>query len=285
MGKRVFFLAIVVVAVGLAWFVLDVNVAEMKALAGPYETKNASHFPSSAGTMCAEEADTQGPACLEMERKILATTLRIEIRTWIIYIEGQGYTTLSSNGHGTVVGDRYFLTHNHFDLPLLQLLSDGKDGEFAEVNLYAAEGELLWQGSLTTAAVALDDSETLLLEFEDRNGNGLFETLGLPSAEFAAGEVATLTVGTEGAQINWDESQAQVQWATVQGTLTERGTPIVRLDDCLVPGASGGGVFVGGIHVANNWSRSVGCGETDIGEAVKHSTAALNSAELVAAIR
>jgi len=84
----------------------------------------------------------------------------------------QGYTRLFYGGHGTVINGRYLFTHNHFKLPLLEMLADDGDDEYATVTLYGSNGEFFWQGPLTTAVVTFDNSETLLLEFLDRNGRG-----------------------------------------------------------------------------------------------------------------
>lgn len=283
MGKRVFFLMIVAIVGGLTWFVVDVGLAETKASTEPHDTQSATFSHSNAEPMCASDGGSHSPDCQAMEQRILATTLRIEVRTWIIYVEGKGYQRLSSVGHGTVLAGRYLLTHNHFGLPLLELLSDDWDGEFATVTLYTAQGELLWQGPLTTAAVAFDDSETLLLEFRDREGRGLFDSLGLPSADFAAGGAEQIAVGSEVAQINWDEHQAHVQWTKVRAAENEGDTPVIRLASCPIHGASGGGVFLDGAHIANNWSSSRACFETGRDDAQLFSIAALNSAELLAA--
>jgi len=282
MGKKLFFMMILVIVSGLTWFVVDVGVAEVKAFTGTAEIGKAVDSTSSIEAMCANEAAGQSSICREMEQKILATTLRIEIRTWIIYVEGVGYTTLSSSGHGTVMNGRYLLTHNHFQLPLLELFAD-HNGEFATVTLYTAAGDLLWEGPLTTTAVGFDDTETLLLEFLTRDGRGLFESLGLPSAEFLTEGVAPVGTGTTMAQVNWDEDQAFVQWTKVKAVADDKGTPIVDLADCLIPGASGGGVFLNGAHVANNWSRSAGCVENAGDVSLLYSTAALNSSELLVA--
>jgi hypothetical protein len=221
--------------------------------------------------------------CEEMEQKILSTTLRIEIKTSIIYVEGQGYSSLFSNGHGTVMGGRYLLTHNHFRLPLLELLADDFNGKLATITLYTADGNLLWQGPLTTAAVAFEDSETLLLEFLDKNGQGLFGSLGIRSADFAADGSPQITAGASVAQVNWDNEQATVQWTRVKELFNEAGTPVLQLADCIIPGSSGGGVFFKGEHLANNWIRSMGCVEGSNDVSLLYSTAALNSAELLAA--
>lgn len=230
-----------------------------------------------------DSADGVTLACQEMEQMILSTTLRIEIKTWIIYIEGQGHASLFSNGHGTVMDGRYLLTHNHFRLPLLELLADDFNGSLATITLYTADGKLLWQGPLTTAAVAYDDAETLLIEFLDKDGHGLFDSLGVPSANFLTVGKQQISPGATVAQVNWDNEQAFVQWTEIEAALSDDGTPVVKLTDCLVPGSSGGGVFLDGEHFANNWSTSGGCFEAAGDEALLHSTAALNSSEILAA--
>jgi hypothetical protein len=273
MGKKLFFMMMVVIVSGLTWFAVDISLAEMNT---------STEAVSNSEALCAGEAASQSSICQELEERILAVTLRIEIRTWIIYVEGEGYTTLASSGHGTVMGGRYLLTHNHFQLPLLELFAD-HNGEFATVTLYTAAGDLLWEGPLTTAAVAFDDTETLLLEFLARDGSGIFETLDVPSADFGAKGVAPLVTGTTVAQVSWDEEQAFVQWAQVKALADEKGTSVIDLNECLIPGSSGGGVFLNGTHIANNWSRSAGCVEGADDAVLLYSTAALNSAELLAA--
>lgn len=277
MGKKIFFM--IVIASGIAWLSLSGGAIEKVLASGPVAAMNSIN-----SFMDSQAINNEIPN-EDLEQSILASTLRIEIRTWIIYVKGQGYTTLSSNGHSTVLEGRYLLTHNHFKLPLLDLLADDFNGELATITLYTADGNFLWRGPLTTAGVAFDDSETLLIEFLDKDGRGLFESLGVPSADFMAGEEAPVAAGSAVAQINWDQNRAFVQWTKVQVVLNEEDTPVVRLADCLIPGASGGGVFINGAHIANNWSRSTGCGKASYDEALHHSTAALNSAELLASVR
>lgn len=275
MGKKIFFM--IVIVSGIAWLDLNEGVIEKVLANGPADAINSVTSFSESQPISDETANE------ELEQSILASTLRIEIKTWIIYVEGQGYMTLSSNGHGTMLDGRYLLTHNHFKLPLLDLLADDFNGELATITLYTADGNFLWRGPLTTAGVVFDDSETLLIEFLDKDGRGLFESLGVPSANFMAGEAAPITAGTTVAQINWDQYQAQVQWTKVQATFNEGNTPVVRLADCLIPGASGGGVFLDGVHIANNWTSSLGCREASQYKAKQNSTAALNSTELLTA--
>jgi hypothetical protein len=120
------------------------------------------------------------------------------------------------------------------------------------------------------------------LEFEDENGGGLFESLGVPSADFATASSQPIEAGMEVAQLNWDKNTAYVQWANVESIYEKGDAEVLELSSCLVPGSSGGGVFVNGVHIANNWSRSIGCGESAAGEIQPYSLAALNTTELVA---
>ena len=105
--------------------------------------------------------------------------------------------------------------------------------------------------------------------------------LGVPSAQFMAWQDANLQVGSEVAQLNWDGQTAHVEWAHIQAIHNEENAPHIELDNSLQQGASGGGVFLNGVHIANNWARLTGF--DDKGAAVEqYSIAALNvmSAEI-----
>ncbi len=92
-------------------------------------------------------------------------------------------------------------------------------------------------------------------------------------------------MGKTVAQVNWDEQQAFVQWSSIKAVTTAEGTNVVTVEECLVPGSSGGGVFVDGIHIGNNWFRSQGCIEHNSDISTLYSTAALNSAEIAENVR
>ena len=292
MDKRIISIMMIVIS-GVFWFVLAEDTINIVSAISSEELRNsdgsllenaAVSVKTTNETTCDTTTENVS-SCRKMEQRILSSTLRIEIRTWIIYVEGEGYATLFSNGHGTVMDGRYLLTHNHFKLPLLELLADEFNGELATITLYTADGNILWQGPLTTAGVVFDDSETLLLEFLDRDGRGLFKSLGIPSAEIVAEETVPVSTGTTVAQVNWDEDKAYVQWTKVKDVSNDADTPIIDLAECLIPGSSGGGVFLNGEHIANNWSRSMGCIEASDDETLLYSTAALNPVELLAASR
>jgi hypothetical protein len=290
MSKQISLMILIVIS-GLVYFGLGERVEAMVSgtalvdqpnVVNSFAGRTSSSAVSQDGSTCAGATTRDSSACLEAEQQILATTLRIEIRTWIMYVEEQGYISYYGDGHGTVMGGRYLLTHNHFQVPLLDLLADSEKSELATVTLYTSDGQQLWQGPLTAIEVASEDSESLLLEFQDQDGRGFFEKLGIPSADLDALTPTSIQVGTEVAQINWDRNRAHVQWTKVMAITHNGGTPVIRLSDCIVLGASGGGVFVDNIHIANNWSRSFTCDGSSDGATPFLSTAALNSTALVA---
>jgi hypothetical protein len=82
--------------------------------------------------------------------------------------------------------------------------------------------------------------------------------------DFTAGETTTVSPGSKVAQINWDLYQAYVQWTEVRVVSNEGDTPVIRLEDCLILGASGGGVFLNGVPIAINWSPSPCCQKATI---------------------
>lgn len=284
MSKQMTLIILAIIS-GLSYLGIGERTAAMGSDLGLVERQNAvaSFSERDNHTTCSAAAPERPLACLEKEQKILAMTLKIEISSWIMYVEDQGYVSYFSNGHGTVMDGRYLVTHNHFQLPLQDLLADEQKSQLATVTLYRFDGEQLWQGPLTAMRVVFEDSETLLLEFQDQNGRGLFEALGIPSADFELMPQAAIQPGAEVAQINWDLNRAYVQWTNVKTRTLVSGTSVIRLSDCIVAGSSGGGVFVEGVHIANNWSRAHVCDEGTEDETQYHSTAALNSVELLAA--
>jgi hypothetical protein len=216
--------------------------------------------------------------CQEMEQQILASTVRVEWALWGRNKAG-GMCAQGSSGHATVQGGRYLVTHNHVrSAPL----SVQREGELINVSLHSAEGELLWQGPLVASQVIVEDAETLVLDLGDHGGRGLLEELGLVSAEVLDLGSVALEPGMELAQVDWDGERAHVDWVVVEAVVMESGTPRLELDNVVMPGASGGGVYWNGQHVANNWyiaSRS----EVNSGAVVReYSVAALNSVQAAA---
>jgi hypothetical protein len=231
---------------------------------------------------CVQPLPDEAQACYEREQQILATTVRIKMHGWIeSEVGGEPIIISRIMGHATIKDGRYLVTHNH----LGQALAAFADGAVTGVSLYKVNGEtILPEAPLTTFTVAAADAQTLLLEFEDDGGHGLFDTLSLPSAEFKAWDLLSLQPGMEVAQVNWDGATVSVQWVTIEAIITDDGTPRLQLGNVLRSGSSGGGVFWHGYHIANNWSRTL-VRDNESGEIVrKFSTVALNSPSIVTPI-
>ncbi len=99
-----------------------------------------------------------------------------------------------------------------------------------------------------------EEGQTLILDFGELGGQGLFDLFGVPSAHFDTGR--TIPAGADVAQVNWDGGRARIDWVPVRESRTEDGVSILVLPNELLRGASGGGIFYNGRHVANNWSTS-----------------------------
>jgi len=228
---------------------------------------------ASAEPSCARPEPGRVDWCRHLEERILATTVRIELLGWRGTGDERSPLVLANRAHATVKDGRYLVTHNHFEPSLATL---GR--RYSAISLYRANGEiLLSQAPMTAFTVVTGDAETLLLEFLDEAGNGLFESSGLPSAQFAAWETLALRPGAEMAQINWNGGVTEVQWVGIEDVITDNDTPRIEMHSLIGPGASGGGVFRQDTHVANNWFRVV-TREAERGQIVdSYSTAALNT--------
>jgi hypothetical protein len=209
----------------------------------------------------------------QIEEQILKSTVRVLVQSLTVKADESGYELDDTLGHATVMGDRYLVTHNHFDIPLSIRPQEGDPGAYGQVLLYNAAGDLVFKGPLSDFELVREDKETLVFAYKE---GGLFEKLGFTSAEFVDWTMLSLRPGMELAQVDWDGQTTRVDWATIQEVDVEDGVPRLVLNDGAIPGASGGGVFWDGAHVANNWrlEEQVGPGGEVVGELT---TVALNS--------
>lgn len=209
----------------------------------------------------------------ELEERILAATVRIELLGWRGTGDERAPVTVANRAHATIKDGRYLVTHNHFEPSLAW-----STGRYSAVSLYKANGEILLnQAPMTAFRVVTGDAEALVLEFLNETGDGLFESLALPSADFAAGERLGLRPGMEVAQVNWNGRTTEVQWVGINRVIDDGATPYLEMASLIEQGSSGGGVFWQGIHVANNWFRVV-TRDTDRRQILdSYSTAALNT--------
>jgi hypothetical protein len=198
----------------------------------------------------AEASGINNNARQEMEAKILNSTVRIVVQTWVVQPGDSGYEIDHAVGHATVMDGRYLVTHNHFPIPLSIHPQEGDPESFGKVFIYNAQGQLLVEAPLSDFELVLEEEEILVFAY---NGGGLFEGSGIESAEFKDWGSLTLEAGMEVAQIDWDGETTRVDWTTIQEMKLEDGAPRLVLEDGAIPGASGGGIFWNGFHVANNW--------------------------------
>ncbi len=198
---------------------------------------------------CSEPSELNAAACREMEEQILNSTVRITIESWVVAPDEGGYDIDHSVGHATVMDGRYLVTHNHFSVPLPDELAEGAEA-YGVVYLYDIRGRRLFKGPLSDFEMAVEAGETLVFAHKEA---GFFEALGLRSAEFESWTSLSLESGMEVAQVDWDGETTRVDWVQVKELIIEAGAPRLILADGVLPGASGGGIFWQGIHVANNW--------------------------------
>jgi hypothetical protein len=151
-------------------------------------------------------------------------------------------------------------------------------GRLIKLSIFKADGTMILKDAPFGAfEAAITDPQTLQFDFGDYGGQGLFGAIGMPSADFRSWETLPLQPGTEVAQIDWDGATAHVDWVRVTAVHLVGDTPYLELDNFVQQGASGGGVFYDGYHIANNWFRSTDRA-ADSGEVVRQaSVAALNN--------
>ena len=218
---------------------------------------------------------TNAELCTAQEAEILASVVRIVFHG--NFQKGQHSDFRGSVGHGTVMNGRYLLTHNHFSIDLVTLSSTNHQG-VTGFSLYNAAGQTVVRNApVGTFQVSAQENQALVLDF----GQAYFDGLGLASASFQTTENSGLAAGVEVAQLDWDGERAYVVWTTVTQVVAHHTSPFVTLDNFVMPGASGGGVFWQGHHIANNWA-DVTVTNTDSGAFQEaFSLAALNSQSLI----
>ena len=224
---------------------------------------------------CARPTPEIAGDCAMQEAAILASTVQLVMRT-DCHDEGGVINKAMDVSLGTVLSDRYVVTHNHFTEPLTETVA----GCVTSLDLVGAGGRLLLKNAPMQAYEArLAGPEMILLDFGDY---GLLTTLGLLSAACNPAASAMLLPGMEVAQVDWDGARMFVRWVTLTNVRREAGAGVVELDYFAAHGASGGGVFYEGFHIANNWYRT--SLQTATGDRTEESTvAALNSCAFVTA--
>ena len=250
----------------------------------PYErlANQKVHPTGASGPSCANPKPDEEQKCKELEQQILASTVRIEWNLWVQDDDGNGYSRKDRISQATVKQGRYLVTHNHSEV----LQSDAKKKQFNRVSVFTADGIPIWpKGPIYTLIITVEDEETLVLDFGDYGGQGLFALWGISSSEFKAWDSVALQPGMEVAQVVWNGSRAHVAWVTIDDVVTEHGTPRLELDNLVTFGASGAGVFWNGYHIANNWCQATAYYDDKAAIPRQYSVAALNSLQVAARLK
>jgi hypothetical protein len=222
---------------------------------------------------CREASPERGSHCAQLEAQILSSTVRVYFETWVVTAGEDGYMMSASVGHATVKDGRYLVTHNHTGIPLSIRERAGDPDSYTQVFLYDAAGELRHKGPLSDFSIVVEDMETLVLAHKEENYLG---ALGFRSAAFKSCSQLELAVGMEVAQIDWDGESSRVDWVPVSDFIVDTGVSRIILADGAKVGASGGGIFLQGFHIANNWRIEEKL--DNLGNVISQiSTAALNS--------
>ena len=243
-----------------------------KGFTESFETRQ-QRTPITAEDLCAQAALASSLTCETLEQQILASVVRLSVRGPAVDDHGQ---YADSIGHGTVVAGRFLVTHNHFPVDVAFLEQVPHNGA-AAVSLYRASGEKIVLEALPDVfTVVYEDRETLVLDFGTIEDKGFFEAKGLQSARLSTWPEIQLGPGMHVAQVDWDGERAHIDWVAVDKIVTQEGTPRLVLSHGVSRGASGGGVFWNGYHIANNWSlvESIGTNGTVLSQVT---VAALNS--------
>jgi hypothetical protein len=245
-------------------------------VAGPVSEDISDRFVKANGSGMTSDMlpSTSTGTRQQIEERILKSTIRFYIETWIVKSDESGFDMDTVSGHGTLKDGRYLVTHNHFSTPPSGGLHEPAPDVYALVTLTDGDGQALFRGPLSDFEIVWEDPETLVIAHKDED---LFERLGFVSAEFKDWSSVPLEAGMEVAQVDWDGTTTRVDWTTVQEVSVDDGTPRLVLADDVTLGASGGGIFWQGNHIANNWLQVQELGPS--GELIDSTTkVALNSA-------
>jgi hypothetical protein len=201
----------------------------------------ASYQPPAA-LSCIDPLPDAKLRCEAISRRILASTVRV-----MFFSDGPVRI-----GHGTVVGGRYVITHNHYATYQPDVVGQGLAGA-PHISVALANGEFILRNApISNFTIVVAEPGMLLIDFQTIDGTGFFDYHGIPSAPLTVWEPSAVKPGSEVAQVNWDGETTFVEWARVSSIRDADPVPALEIDNFIKLGASGGGVFYDGQHIANN---------------------------------
>lgn len=196
-----------------------------------------------------KEVVCRSEACAQVEAAVLRSTVRIHLQAWRMKADESGFELEESLGHATLRNGRTLVSHNHFEI-LEQV--DVPDTAISVV-IYDSSGRYLFSSPLTDFAMSLEGDETRVFEMKYEYDQLQMAGAGIVSAQFDDWHSLDLKPGMAVAQIDWDGTATRVDWTVIEEVITGDGLPRVILSEGVTRGGSGGGVFLNGIHIANNW--------------------------------
>lgn len=230
---------------------------------------------------CQRPLPWQAGRCREMEQAILDSTVQIVFHGWLEVENGYEVERIwGTRSHATVIDGRYLLTHNHFGLPLsqVQIYNKYSNGSLSGLSIYRTDGTaVLERVPLDIFVVTAEQRETVLLDFGIVAGEGFFTHLGLASAPVAQYDNFHLNPSDEVAQIDQDsQGNTKVVWSRITSIYQDNGLPMTVVDNYVEKGTSGGGLFLNGQHIGNNWLQFVHI-DPDTNKEYPRSVVALNT--------
>ena len=241
---------------------------------------NSEPLASASELSCANPIPSSVAVCQKMETHILKSTVRFLMYTPLMHVEGFGMRIVNGGGHATVKDGRYLVTHNHIDETIFAMLQAGDPDNLITIDIFNTDGEVILQVPGQALSIRIIENETVVFDFGEKDGVGIFAAHGLLSAQFVPQSSLTLLPGMEVAQIDWDGFSSHIDWVSIEEVTTVSDTSIIKVANCITLGASGGGIFWQGYHIGNNWSRNGTCSQESEPGMARNSSVALNS-ELV----
>ncbi len=266
---------------GKKTFARLVFLAIISAIIAPLAINGLALVPTLASpsrqTLSAETTTNDtGFTRAEMEARILAVTVRIEMHTWATF--GGHHKAITTYSHATILDGKYLVTHNHFKYDLAEQVPEfGEARGYTGISLRTTQGNLVLENApLASFRVVIEDPQTLVLAFIDEQGRGLFESAGLPSAETIDWQTIDLREGMPLAQVDWDGESAHVDWVPFEA-MNLGEVEHIEVNNFPRKGSSGSGVFWNGYHLGNTWAENIE-EDADSGEITRrYSIIALNS--------
>ena len=200
---------------------------------------------------CVSPTHRNKELCDAYEEQVLASVVRLEVKGPSRDDPDQ---LTGGVAHGTIKDGRYLVVHNHFGVDLSVFAEDYYPG-YASVRIYRPNNRLiLMGGSPPLFEIILEDPETLVLDFGSNDeGVGFFDQFEMSSAKFISWDEINLQPGVEVAQVDWDGENTHIEWVTVDEVVIGERTSQLILKNQIEIGSSGGGIFLNGVHIANNW--------------------------------